>query len=364
MKSSPLAVTFYCADQNPHRDRSLGITSYTRGLLTHLQEKPGISLSAVTSRSSFTLPAGVPEQKLPFRTDSMPGRLLADHLHPLFARSRGALWHYPKGFLPAMARTAAPTVCTVHDTILQHYADHYAQTRSRADFSYWIGLAKISISRADVLLTISESARAGIEAFCERHRLKLPPLYVTYQGVNLQRPPAERPKGDYVLHLASPLPHKRTRWLCDVWRELQRADRNLPKLLLVGSADEQTLAVVSQMSGVEMRGAVQRDELAMLLAQARALLLPSEIEGFGLPAVEAYAAGTPVAYVKGTAVEEVLGGGAAGGFHLDPESFRAALDDVLSIVPSAVEQKAAELAQRFSWEGVVERTVAAYRTVA
>ena len=113
-----------------------------------------------------------------------------------------------------------------------------------------------------------------------------------------------------------------------------------------------------------MRGAVERDELTMLLAQARALLLPSEIEGFGLPAVEAYAAGTPAAFVKGTAVEEVLGADAAGGFELDHESFREALDGVLSIAPLAVEQKAAELAQRFSWDGVVERTVAAYRTLA
>ena len=118
MNSSPLAVTFYCADQNPHRDRSLGITSYTRGLLTHLQENHGIALSAVTSRSSFAIPGGVSEQRLSFRTDSMPGRLLADHLHPLFARSHAALWHYPKGFLPAVARPAAPAVCTVHDTIL------------------------------------------------------------------------------------------------------------------------------------------------------------------------------------------------------------------------------------------------------
>ena len=364
MNTASLAVTFYCADQNPHRDRSLGITSYTRGLLTHLQEKPGISLSAVTSRSSFALPDGVPSRRLPFRTDSMPGRLVADHLHPLWARSRSALWHYPKGFLPAIARPAAPAVCTIHDAILQHYADHYPQTRSRTDFAYWIGVAKISISRADAVLTVSESARAGIQAFCERHRLKLPPLYVTYQGVNLQRPSSELRKGDYVLHLASPLPHKRTRWLCDVWRELQRAGRDLPKLLLVGSADEQTLAAISRMSGIEMRGAVGRGELSTLMAQARALLLPSEIEGFGLPAVEAYAAGTTVAYVKGTAVAEVLGGDAPGGFDLDPDSFRVALDEVLSLSSSTVEQKTAELAQRFSWEGAVERTVAAYRTLA
>ena len=47
------------------------------------------------------------------------------------------------------------------------------------------------------------------------------------------------------------------------------------------------------------------------------LLLPSEIEGFGLPALEAYYLSTPVVYVRGTAVEEILGERSPGGFVLE-----------------------------------------------
>lgn len=70
-----------------------------------------------------------------------------------------------------------------------------------------------------------------------------------------------------------------------------------------------------------------------MLKEARAVLLPSEIEGFGLPALEGYYHGAPVCFVKGTSVEEMLLPiTAKGGFVLDdPQSFKQALDDVLGM---------------------------------
>ena len=363
MTNSRLTVCFYCADQNPHRDRSLGITSYTHGLLTHLQRRPEISLHAVTSRSSFQLPEGVREERLPFRTDGTTGRLAADHLHPLASRPRSAVWHYPKGFLPMLSRPQGRLVCTVHDTILQHYADKYTETRSRLAFAYWLHLLRRSIARSDAVLTVSEFSRVAILEFCSRYRITAPPVHVTYQGINWSAPDRAAVKSDYVLHLASTLPHKRTRWLVDTWRELQSAAMEMPRLLLVGSIAPELAAEVSQMRGIELRGVVSRDELTTRMAAARAVLLPSEIEGFGLPAVEAYAAGTPVAYVKATAVEEVLGAGTPGGFELSRESFAAALNEVTAMPQQAIEAKVAGLAEKFSWERAAVRTVSAYHAV-
>ena len=111
--------------------------------------------------------------------------------------------------------------------------------------------------------------------------------------------------------------------------------------------------------------ALPEAQLVETLESSRALLLPSEIEGFGLPALEAYCLGTPVVFVKGTAVEEVLGEGTPGGFCLDDfESFCAALDEVLSLDPEQIRAKTRELRKRFSWRACAERTVAAYHEVA
>jgi glycosyltransferase involved in cell wall biosynthesis len=147
------------------------------------------------------------------------------------------------------------------------------------------------------------------------------------------------------------------------WLALQRSGDNLPALRLVGDLDGEGTALLSNLKRVSLIAPLPRPELLDLMASARALLLPSEIEGFGIPAVEAYLLGTPVAYVKATAVEEILGIDPPGGFCHDTESFRAALAHVLEIAPKAIEERGFDLRHRYSWEGCINRTVAAYNLI-
>jgi len=81
------------------------------------------------------------------------------------------------------------------------------------------------------------------------------------------------------------------------------APRELP-LVLVGAAGQWA----RELPGVILTGEVEDDELAALYTGAHALVLPSEAEGFGLPAVEALACGTPVVAADGPSLREVLDG--------------------------------------------------------
>ena len=108
---------------------------------------------------------------------------------------------------------------------------------------------------------------------------------------------------------------------------------------------------------------LSRTDLEEVVSKARALLLPSEIEGFGIPAVEGYLLGTPVAFSKGTALEEIVGLGSPGGFDRDLESFRAALHQVLNMDRAAVKDKAMALKGRYNWDDCLRRTIDAYRTL-
>ena len=104
---------------------------------------------------------------------------------------------------------------------------------------------------------------------------------------------------DYLLwvgHLGHPDPHRRV-------TELVEAPRELP-LVLVGAAGQWA----HELPGVILTGDVDDDELAALYTGAHALVLPSEDEGFGLPAVEALACGTPVVASDGPSLREVLDG--------------------------------------------------------
>ncbi len=162
-------IHFYLADQNPHRDRTRGITHYTDGLLEQLRLRPQVHVSCLASRSSYRpAGAGIDTRILPFRTDHTLGRVLADQLQPLLTRTSADVWHFPKGFSSHFLRPRAPAVGTVHDTILDFYAERYPRSRSRAALTYWRSLLARSIARFDLILTVSEFSKRSIEAFCAR----------------------------------------------------------------------------------------------------------------------------------------------------------------------------------------------------
>ncbi len=366
MTTTANKICFYCADQNPHRDRSRGITIYTRGLLTHLRAIDTLALSALTSKSSFPVPDGVKRITLPFPTHHLAGRLLADHFHPLMIRQDAfKIWHYPKGFLPRGFRVRAKTVGTVPDVMLQLYADRHPASRSRLAFAYWLSTLKDSLKKLDLILTVSEFSKQAILEFCARHRQRCGPIIVTYEGVEIEKRQATDAsnKENYVVHLASKLPHKATNWLLKQWSLFNKELKDAPALKLVGDLDNTGTELFSKMQNTSLVPPLPTPDLHNLIAKGRALLLPSEIEGFGIPAVEAYQLGTPVAYVRDTAVEEIVGSDSPGGFKHDYESFRHAVLDVLEMDWSETEAKGQLLRRRFSWDECTARTLQAYRSL-
>ena len=356
-------VGFYLADQNPQRDRTMGITVYTRKLLEELGKRSELSLSAVASASSFQPESrSVQLKNIPFRTDNSIGRFTADQFHTLFARPSVDLWHYPKGFLPLLFQPKRPTVGTVCDVIIQFYADRYPGARSAAAYSYWLGMLRKSIPRFLEIMTISEFSKNQIQRFCERYKLRCPPITVTYLARRWDREDTLPRKKNYVLHLASKEPHKQTAALLRSWTALQPRRQDLPELQLVGELDRESENFVGSMSRVQRFGRLSEAELKQKFSEARALLIPSEIEGFGLPALEAYELRTPVVFAAGTPIREILGPEASGEFPLaSVESFEAALDAVLALDANQVEKTATELRDRFSWSRCADETIAVYK---
>jgi glycosyltransferase involved in cell wall biosynthesis len=168
--------------------------------------------------------------------------------------------------------------------------------------------------------------RSNEEIEQARGRFGLPERYLLWVGC-LQHPDPGR-------HLA----------------ELAATPRRLP-LVLVGP----TRPWAHELPDVILTGQVSDDELAAIYSGAHALLLPSEHEGFGLPAVEALACGTPVVAAGIHALREVLGDRAT---FVQPGDMRALID-------------AAEVAHRpappplpWSWEDAARATWAAYARAA
>jgi glycosyltransferase involved in cell wall biosynthesis len=149
-------------------------------------------------------------------------------------------------------------------------------------------------------------------------------------------------------------------------------------------ADAPTLVVVGQpgWGGVDLRtlaagaglpadrlvvtGRLADPDLAALLQEASALVMPSRAEGFGLPVAEAMAAGTPVICTDAPALVEVAGDAGLVVPRGDAEALAAAIAALLD--DGALQDELAEAglqqAARHTWDAVADRAWELFRRLA
>ena len=225
---------------------------------------------------------------------------------------------------------------------------------------------KNSLKRLDTVMTVSQHAKVQLQQFCDRYQIKTPPIHVTYESSSWEIHRGRRwSKRDEVIHLASSAPHKMTNRLLVMWLELQREKHALPQLRLVGSIDERGKQTMSELKHASLEPPLDDERLVEAVGSARALLLPSEIEGFGLPALESYYAGTPVCYVAGTSVDEVVTeAGQFGSFELaNTASLYLALQAALGKSGDQVESISDALFNRFSNQRYADRVIETFSNV-
>jgi len=160
----------------------------------------------------------------------------------------------------------------------------------------------------------------------------------------------------YLLTVATLEPRKGLDVLLEALRELP----DLP-LLCVGQPGWGGVEV----TGARALGRVPDADLAVLLDRATALVVPSRAEGFGLPLLEAMAAGTPVITSDAPALVEV-GGGAARVSALEPAALAEALREVAG--DEALRARMADAgrvrAAAFSWDAAATSLWSALRGLA
>jgi glycosyltransferase involved in cell wall biosynthesis len=137
-------------------------------------------------------------------------------------------------------------------------------------------------------------------------------------------------------------------------------------LHLIGALPPEVTPLLATSRSIMKRPFLEDSALQAAYLGARALILPSEIEGFGLPALEAYYLGTPVCYVKNTSVEEVLGVAThKGAFSLSSrESLFAALEEVMAMTSEEVRDCGLKLRESYATPVVTGKMIAAFQGVA
>ena len=143
------------------------------------------------------------------------------------------------------------------------------------------------------------------------------------------------------------------------------------KLVLAGRWGWRTGALRGALDGappgrIVVTGGVDDATLAALYRAAAVFAYPSLYEGFGLPVLEAMAAGAPVITSKGGALEEVAGSAAELVDPLDVDAIAAALERLLCSDPARAERRALGFARErsFTWRRTAEQTLGVYRHAA
>jgi glycosyltransferase involved in cell wall biosynthesis len=172
----------------------------------------------------------------------------------------------------------------------------------------------------------------------------------------------------YVLTLSSLAPHKNLGMLFRVWPEIRTAVPDAAFVVAGGKTTDierlRRTFEVPEHGGVLSTGFVSDAEFCALAANANAFLFPSLYEGFGLPVLEAMAAGAPVIAARSTSLPEVVGDA---GLLVNPTDAAAWRDAIIAALrqPKPTEPNAASLRQAslFSWDRAAAEYVTLYRYI-
>ncbi|HEV2132001.1 MAG TPA: glycosyltransferase family 1 protein, partial [Longimicrobiaceae bacterium] len=239
---------------------------------------------------------------------------------------------------------------------------------------FWRGKMRLALQQARLVLTVSDFAareiaevlrvepqriRVAVEAPARTYRPSESPVQVAAAAARAGLPAGAQ----WFLYVGGFNPHKHVDVLVRAHAAVAREQaQDPPHLLLAGTTDgdvfhqeieriREEIEAAGTGKLVHWPGFVPDEELRHLHSGAVALVLPSECEGFGLPAVEAAACGTPVIATLQSPLPELLEGG---GIFLPPRdepaltvALRTLLTDELA--RRRLGARARECAARLSW---------------
>jgi glycosyltransferase involved in cell wall biosynthesis len=349
-----------------------GVGRYAIELAAALRALPGapeIVLASAAERRPLPDPLrGAPVAHLRGPRAAALGRWLLLG-RPLLERTTGPadVVHVLAPFVPVPTR--APLVVTVHDLFTVDHPDWY---RAWERAGYRRGLAQAAREAAAVI-AVSESVAHALtaELDVESERIAVIPEGVS-DAFRRRVGRAEQEQicrrygvvpGRFVIAVGSIEVRKNMALLVQAARDLDVT------VLMVGAHGDGWLAVEeAQASGGAVRvrapGYVDDDDLAVLVASARLLAHPSLDEGYGLPPLEAMAAGTPVVAAPSGALPETAGDAALWVDPYDVSAWKQTLASVLADDALHAQLVAAGRARTASltWERAAMATLEVYRS--
>lgn len=323
---------------------------------TRLQAHFGRSISAVESNLVRALPTMMDDPRfLYILNQSARRKRRGDVLH--------FTYYHPRFLKQGWARR---TVSTVHDMIPELMPNEFRTNPHLAKSQY--------LDSSDLLLCVSETTKRDLVSFYPHvaERSFVTPLGVSrsWFEASATSVPGLTAGEPFLLYVGPRGGYKDFDVFVSALAMIRR--REQPRLVLVGGPPLTSIERESlRRAGLENRclvlGRTSDSVLRALYGSAAALVFTSRYEGFGLPVLEAMAAGCVVIHSSAPALEEVAGGRGVSFPVGQPEMLRGRIQEVLESPTawrkSAVHQ-AREHARGYTWSRTASATVAAYENLA
>jgi glycosyltransferase involved in cell wall biosynthesis len=248
----------------------------------------------------------------------------------LLQSSRPDIFLAPYNTAPLWLPRGTQLILVLHDLILMH-PFKAGTARKRVENFYKRQLIRPAVARSSHVLTVSEFSRKAILQQFPRARVSVIPCTIPESWFVGAIAATLQPRDNYLLLVTATPQHKNTARALRAYARyvhkagMRAADLRIVGLSYAGGPFRQIVEALGLQGRVRFEPFVSAADLQQLYRQATAVLVPSLIEGFGIPVLEGMASGTPVLASQASSLSEV-GGEAAQYFDpLDEESIAASI---------------------------------------
>lgn len=352
-----------------------GVGRYIRNLIEQLcildQTNTYVLFFRRETFDHVTFPAGNVEKKLA----DIPWHSITEQIYlpKALYKAQLDLVHFPYFSVPIFYHK--PYVVTIHDLIIDHFPTGKASTlpaplyhAKRLGYQ-WI--MQTSARHAAHIITVSQATKAEV---IDHLHVDPKKITVTYEGVDsaIVGKKTELPDRlhdtQFFLYVGNAYPHKNLDRLIASFHVMQKK-HGKAKLVLVGKQDYfyqkmyEKVTNSPQKESILFLGQVSDEQLAVLYHHAIALVLPSLMEGFGLPVLEAMQNGCLVVASDIAAHREIADHIA---IFADPQhvlTIASALSDAIEMSSAERKERIAKgikRAEQFSWKTLAKETHTVY----
>lgn len=275
----------------------------------------------------------------------------------LLTHPKNDIFWSPAHYMPVY--TGCPSVVTIHDLAYEYFPDLFLPS----DLYKLKNWTRSAVQQATQIIAVSASTKHDLVKLYDIPEDKVTVVHNGYDSdiFNLSQKADASLLGHYILFLGTIQPRKNAIKLVQAFH-LLREQGYKGKLVIAGSVGwlaDDTLQVIKnspEAKDIVLTGYVSDQARKALYTYADVYVLPSLYEGFGVPAIEAMACGTPVAVANNSSLPEVVKDAGLLFNASDPADIARAITAIKGDREKWV-KKSLVRAKHFSWEKCAKETL-------